>query len=139
MTKVREVMTTNVFAVTVDSPVLDVVRLMVEKNIGSVVVFQGENAAGIITQRDVMDRVVLRGLNPQKTKAEEIMSAPLITTSPDEDVDRLIVLLSQKRIKRLPVMSGKRLLGIISTTDIIAFRGHAVNQALLELYRKHAW
>lgn len=132
-------MTTNVFAVTVESPVLDVVRLMVEKNIGSVVVFRDDDPAGIITQRDVMDRVVLRGLDPQKTGAEQIMSAPLITTSPDEDVDRLIVLLSQKRIKRLPVMAGKKLLGIISTTDIIAFRGHAVSQALLELYRKHAW
>ncbi|HNF48502.1 MAG TPA: CBS domain-containing protein [Chitinophagales bacterium] len=99
--------------------VLDALKLMLEKNIGSVIVMSGDTYLGIVTERDYSRKVVLAGKHSDQTTVAEIMSEfPKI--SPDDTIERCMELMSDKNIRYLPVFENEKLVGLISVSDVVA-------------------
>jgi len=99
--------------------VLDALKLMLEKNIGSVIVMNGDTYLGIVTERDYSRKVVLAGKHSDQTTVAEIMSEfPKI--SPDDTIEHCMELMSDKNIRYLPVFENEKLVGMISISDVVA-------------------
>jgi len=99
--------------------VYDAARLMAEKRIGALPVVDGDRVVGIFSERDIMNRVVARNLNPQKTFVEQVMTKDLIVGSPDETVEQILYRMKQSNIRHLPIVEGGKLVGILSLRDLL--------------------
>jgi len=116
--KIREVMTPN--PVTLDSaaPVMQAAEAMRENDIGDVVVRHDGKLCGIVTDRDIVVRVLAAGKDPKSTKLDAVCSHDMLTLSPDQDTSDAIRLMRERAIRRLPVVEGNHLLGIVSLGDL---------------------
>ena len=101
------------------STVLEVLELMKEKRIGSLVVLDGEQVVGIFTERDYARKVGPSRMKPEETHVEEVMTRDLITVTPNQTVRECMVLMTNNHIRHLPVMDKGRLVGIISIGDVV--------------------
>jgi len=99
--------------------VFDAAKLMTERRIGALPVLEGERVVGIFSERDVMNRVVARNLNPQKTTVEQVMTKDLIVAEPDEDIETIITRMKQSNIRHLPIVQEGKLLGLLSIRDLL--------------------
>jgi CBS domain-containing protein len=106
-------------AVPPDTKVIDALHIMEEKNIGSVLVMDGGEYLGIITERDYSRKIVLKGKSSTDTKVIEIMSADLPAVSLTDTVEQCMQLMSNKNIRYLPVFENRRLAGIVSMSDVV--------------------
>ena len=102
-----------------DISVKEALKMMAEKNIGSVVVMEGEQFLGIMTERDYSRKVILMNRNSTDTKVSDIMSADLPKARPEDTVEHCMELLNQYNIRYLPVFENDHLAGIISVSDLI--------------------
>jgi IMP dehydrogenase len=109
----------NVISVTPESHVLDALKIMAEKNIGSVVVLENGRYAGLMTERDYARKVILKGKTSADTRVGDIMSTELPRISPSESLDECMVLMSRWNIRYLPVFEDGGLCGIISINDVV--------------------
>lgn len=109
----------NTVTVSPDTPVIDALRVMEEKNIGSVLVLDNGRYAGILTERDYSRKVILRGRNSSATTVSDIMSTDLPRLLPSDSIDYCMHLMSEKHIRYLPVFDGEELTGIISMSDVV--------------------
>lgn len=123
-------MVTNIKTVRVDDTVLDAVKKMNKFRIGSIVVMSGNRPVGIITERNILQRIVEPGLDPMVVKAREIMSAPLITTEPHVPLEEAARLMVKHGIKKLPVVEGGKLVGMITTSDLV--RASPIQVSIIE-------
>lgn len=131
---VKDVMSSPVITVNKDESVEKVAQLMDKYNVGCVVVTSRRGKPlGIITERDLITRVLAKNVLPSKLKAEEVMTSPLITVDPDETLDDAARRMSRLNIRRLGVVYKGELVGIISSKDILA-----VTPELLEIIREKA-
>ncbi|MHA1595493.1 MAG: CBS domain-containing protein [Candidatus Baldrarchaeia archaeon] len=122
--KVGDVMVRDVVTVTPDESVKNAVRLMNEKEIGCVVVVKNDEPVGILTERDILRKVIIEGKNPDTTKVEEVMSTPIVTGTPTMTLEEAAKKLVLNRIKKLPIVERKKLVGIVTLFDIV--RWHPV-------------
>jgi CBS domain-containing protein len=118
MPTVKDLMTKRVITIDVHRTVFDAAELMSNKGVGCLVIMEGEMPRGIITERDFVRRVVAKK-RPLDTKISEIMSKPLIAISPDASLKEAARTMTNNRIRRLPVLEGNRLVGIIVTSDFV--------------------
>ncbi len=116
---VKDVMTKTVKVVKPDTLVKTVVATMNKFDIGSIVVVKGDRPVGIITERDILRRIVEPCLAPETLRAREVMTSPIITISSTASIDEASRIMARKRIKRLLVMENEKLVGIITFTDIV--------------------
>jgi CBS domain-containing protein len=100
--------------------VLDAAKLMNQKRIGAVVVNDGPRVVGIFTERDILNRVVAAGREPKTTKVADVMTSPMAVCRRDTRIAECKAVMSQKRIRHLPVVEEGRLYGMISAGDILA-------------------
>ncbi len=116
----RDIMTTEVVTAEPDTPISKIVRLMLENNIGSIVIVgPKKEVLGIITERDLISKVLAKELNPRTTRAEDIMTRPVITVDPEASIGEVVNLLKEKNIGHLPVVENGRVIGIIAEGDVI--------------------
>ncbi len=106
-------------SVSPSTAVKDALKLMAEKNIGSVVVMQDETYLGIMTERDYSRKVALEGKSSADTKVSEIMTTNLPSVIPGDTIERCMQLMSDKNIRYMPVFENNRLCGIISMSDVV--------------------
>ena len=106
-----------------DELVIDVVSLMVSKNVGAVAVIRQGELAGLFSERDLMRRVVHEGRDPRVTKMSEVMTRDVVTVTPDHSLEDCLELMRERGFRHLPVCQGKQLRGVISLRDLLA---HAV-------------
>jgi CBS domain-containing protein len=111
----------GVVSVTPDTIVYHALERMVENNISALAVTEGDNLAGIFTERDYARKVVLKGKSSKKTIIREIMSPHPFTVSPDASIEECMRMMTDKRIRHLPVMEKEQLVGIISIGDVVKF------------------
>ena len=97
----------------------DAIKLMADKNIGALLVMEGEQVAGIITERDYARKVVLMSRSSKQTTVREIMTSAVMYVSPEQTSEECMVLMTENRLRHLPVIDGGRLLGIISIGDLV--------------------
>ena len=116
---VRDIMARNVKTVRTDDTVLEAVSKMNKFRIGSVIVTNNGRPVGIITERNILQRIVEPGLDPAVVRAKDIMSSPLITVDPNAAVEEAAQIMARKQIKKLPVVENDKVVGIISTSDIV--------------------
>ena len=112
----------DVFEIDAGASVFEAVQLMVEMNIGSLLVTEGGEIAGIITERDYLRRVTLEGRAERETAVREIMSSPLIVASPQTTVDECMALMTDRRIRHVPVVEEGRVVGLVSIGDLVKFK-----------------
>ncbi|HEU4574100.1 MAG TPA: CBS domain-containing protein [Chitinophagaceae bacterium] len=109
----------HAIAVSPDTTVIDALKIMAEKNIGSVVVMTGDKYEGIMTERDYSRKVILKGKHSDETRISEIMSTDLPVLKPEDKIEYCMQLMSDKNIRYLPVFENGRLAGIISMSDVV--------------------
>lgn len=109
----------DVLSITPDASVLDAIRLMAEKGIGALVVMQGDKLAGIVTERDYARKIILKGRSSESTAVRDIMTTDVTTTSSEESVEKCMNLMTDLRIRHLPVVDGGRVTGVISIGDLV--------------------
>jgi CBS domain-containing protein len=110
----------EVATIGVENTIYDAVKKLVEKNIGSLLVVDEKGAiAGIITERDILKECDQRFQSLDKTKVKDVMTKKLIVASPDDDVDYVENIMTENRIRHLPIVSGEKLEGIISIGDLV--------------------
>ena len=109
----------NVFAIEADDSVFEAVRRMVEANVGALLVTDQGKTTGIVTERDYLRRVTLEGRTDKETPVREIMSSPLIVAPPEMTIDECMALMTDRRIRHLPVVENGEVVGIVSIGDIV--------------------
>lgn len=135
---VRDVMSKDLRVVRPDTSVKEVVAVMNKFDIGSVVVVQGSRPVGIITERDILRRIVEPCLAPETLTARQIMTSPVVTIDENASINEAAKLMAKKRVKRLLVMrNNDELAGIITFTDIVT-KVPELLSILEELVRPHA-
>ncbi|MEM2242206.1 MAG: CBS domain-containing protein [Candidatus Bathyarchaeia archaeon] len=116
---VKDVMITDVVTVEPNVNVRRAVRAMNDFEIGCLIVVEAGRVVGVLTERDVLKRVVDEGRNPDKTLVKEVMSKPPITINPDADLEDAIELMFKHKIKKLPVVENGKLVGLVTFTDLV--------------------
>lgn len=116
---VRDVMTKNIKTVKTDDTVHDAVKKMNKFDIGSVIVMSSGRPVGIITETNVMRRIVEPRMDPATVWTKDIMSSPLTTIDSNAALEEAAKIMADKRINRLPVIDGDKLVGVLSSTDIV--------------------
>lgn len=116
--KVRDIMTAEVATATPDTSLREIANMMREEDTGAIPVLDGDELAGILTDRDIVIRCVAEGRDPEDTSAEDILSERLETVEPEADVEEASKLMARRQIRRLPVVEDGRLVGMVSLGDI---------------------
>ena len=109
----------SVFAVDPEDPVLEAIRLMAEHHVGALLVMKGDALQGIISERDYARKVILHGRSSAETPVWQIMSSPVLTVSPSQTLQDCMRLMTEKRVRHLPVVADGRVEGMISIGDLV--------------------
>lgn len=122
MTTVKQLLAEKgptVWTVGADQTVLDAIRILAEKDIGALVVVEGERPVGIFSERDYVRKVFVKGKTSPTTLVREVMSAPIISVGLNHTVEQCMATMSSRRIRHLPVIENGRLQGMLSITDLV--------------------
>lgn len=109
----------NIWSIAPDATVYDALELMADKNIGAVLVMDGENLVGILSERDYARKVILKARFSRDTLVREIMTEKVVCVRPDQSVEECMALMTAKRIRHLPVTEGSKVIGVISIGDAV--------------------
>jgi CBS domain-containing protein len=109
----------EVWTVDAEEPVLEAIQLMADRHVGALPVTRGGELVGVISERDYARKVILLGRSSAETPVWQIMSSPVVTVTPDQDVRECMQLMTQQRIRHLPVMQDGRMIGVISIGDLV--------------------
>ena len=102
-----------------DATVFDALKLMAEKDVGALVVLDGEKLAGIFSERDYARKIILLGKSSKETLVREIMTDKVLCVRPEQTVQQCMALMTEKRIRHLPVLDHKKVIGVISIGDVV--------------------
>jgi CBS domain-containing protein len=120
--QVKELMTERPVTLDGDASLAEAARLMRDRGIGDVIVVDGEDAKGIVTDRDIVIRGVAEGADPETTRLGQVISAELVSVAPDDPVERAIQLMREKAVRRLPVLERGKPVGVLSLGDLAVAR-----------------
>lgn len=135
--RVKEVMVKEVVTIDDNLTVKEAADIMNKFEIGCLIAIRKGKAIGILTERDILKRIVSAGKDAAKTKVKEVMTSPLVVAEPSMDLGEAVKLMFQMKIKKLPVVDGKRLVGLVSLTDIARFQPQVIS-ILKQLAAKQA-
>jgi CBS domain-containing protein len=122
MKKVRDILEVkgrDVWSIGPDASVFDALKLMAEKDVGALVVLDGGNLVGIISERDYARKIALLGRASPTTQVKEIMTTDVVCVDPEQNVDQCMALVTEKRVRHLPVLENGKLIGLISIGDLV--------------------
>ena len=111
--------TPEVYAVAPGDSVIDAIRLMAEKGVGAVLVMEGARLVGIVSERDYARKIVLHGRSSSDTSVRDIMTADVVTVGPQHTVEHCMQVVTEHRIRHLPVVEGGDVIGVISIGDLV--------------------
>ena len=109
----------NIISIAMNASVLDAIKLMAEKAIGSLLIMDGSALKGIVTERDYARKVIIKGRSSKSTEVSEIMTTDVYTASPGETVSHCMSLMTKYKIRHLPVVDDGRVVGLISIGDLV--------------------
>jgi len=109
----------DVHTVAPGARVIDALKLMAERSVGALIVMEGGRIAGVISERDYARKVILHGRSSHELEVRDIMTSKVITVHPGQSVEECMALMTEKRIRHLPVTEGERLIGVISIGDLV--------------------
>jgi CBS domain-containing protein len=122
-----------VWSVTPDTIVLDAIKMMADKNVGALLVTRDGKLVGVLSERDYTRNVALKGRSSKETFVREIITGRVITVTPDHTVEDCMRLMTEHRVRHLPVVSGSKILGVISIGDLVNSIISSQNSAIQQL------
>jgi len=139
-TKVHEVMTDNPRCVTPETLVSEAAQLMESEDVGSLPILDGEQVAGVVTDRDIVIRAIAHGKDPRGMPVREVASRDLVTIRADEDLSEALKLMASHQVRRLPVVDDdNRLVGVLAQADVaIEVKERAVGEMVEEISKTPA-
>jgi CBS domain-containing protein len=108
-----------VWSIAPSSTVFDAIHLMAEKNVGALPVLENGSLIGIISERDYTRKVILKGRSSKETLVREIMTKDLVTAHPGDSVGECLTVMTEKRVRHLPVIEGEKMVGLVSIGDLV--------------------
>jgi len=132
--KIERLMVKSVITLPVDASAYDAVKLLNKNKIGCLVVVYNREIVGILTERDLLERVLGKCRNPKETGISEIMTKHVIVGKPDMELSEVTRLMFENKVKKLPIIDGNRLVGIVTLTDIA--RATSIDKKTIELIEK---
>ncbi len=129
MDQLRDIMIKKVITITHEKTAQDAAKLMAEHGIGSVIVVNGENIAGILTERDLVRKVCTKDVASSKVPLSDVMSSPVITAEPDLAIETTVQRMFNNKIRRLPILENGKLVGIVTVSDLVK---HLRTKSLIE-------
>jgi len=121
-TTIREILDKKghkVFSLPPDATVYEAIKIMAENSVGALLVMDGENLVGIISERDYARKVILKGKSSKQTAVREIMTSPVQVVVPDCTVSEAMSIMTNKRIRHLPVLEDGKVIGVVSIGDLV--------------------
>jgi CBS domain-containing protein len=125
----------QVWTIDAEEPVLQAIQLMADKYIGALPVMRGNSLVGLVSERDYARKVILRGRSSAETPVWEIMESPVVTVHPEDTVNHCMQLVTDKRIRHLPVIEKGKLIGIVSIGDLVKAVIDEQQQTITQLER----
>lgn len=135
--KVSDILQTkgsNVYSVTSNVSVYEALKAMGEKNIGALLIMEEGKLLGIFSERDYARKIILKGKNSHETLVKEIMTEKVISVAPEDNIEKCMEFMSEKRIRHLPVMNGNVVCGVISITDVVTAIIEAQKETISHLH-----
>jgi CBS domain-containing protein len=123
----------QVWSISREATVFDAIQLMADKNIGALLVIEKDKLVGILTERDYTRKIALKGKSSKQTAVKEILSGEVIHVTPDHTVEECMRLMTDHRVRHLPVLEGEKLLGIVSIGDLVNWIISAQNSTIQQL------
>ncbi len=127
---------TQVYSLRANASVLEAIRLMAEQRIGSVLIMENGQLQGIVTERDYARKVILLGRSSNDTAIADIMSSPVLTVKPTDTVTHCMTLMTEHKIRHLPVQEGEQVVGLISIGDLVKA---VIEQQQIEINQLHSY
>ncbi len=109
----------GIISVAANASVFDAIKLMAERTIGSLLVMDGDKLLGIVTERDYARKVIIKGRSSESTQVSEIMTADVCTAIPQDTVNNCMTIMSERKIRHLPVVDDGTVIGMISIGDLV--------------------
>jgi CBS domain-containing protein len=131
--KVGDVMTNKPVVASKDMPLMDAARMMTEANVNSLLIVEGEEPVAIITDEDIVRKAVSKGLDIKKLKVKDVAVTDLLTIAPEKDIYDALMLMREHNIRQLPVVKRKKLLGFLTSKDILKIEPELID-ILVEKY-----
>ncbi len=122
MKRVKEILAAKggkTWSIGPNQSVYEAIHLLAEKEIGALAVLDGDRLVGILSERDYTRQIILKGRSSESTLVKDIMSSDVITTTPDQDIQQCMQLMTEKRIRHLPIVDNNNLIGMISIGDLV--------------------
>ena len=112
----------DVLKIDASATVFDAIKKIVDKNVGSILVTEGEEVVGIMTERDYLRKIIVLGRTSHETLVNEIMTSPLVYVTPETTIEESMAIMTDRRIRHLPVVENEDVVGIISIGDLVKFQ-----------------
>ncbi len=125
--------TADLWSIPPETTVFEAIRIMAEKNIGAVLVTTNKKLVGIISERDYARKVALKGRSSKETAVHEIISAPVIVVSPMHTVEECLRIMTESRVRHLPVLQDETIIGVVSIGDLVNYVISAQNAAIEQM------
>lgn len=109
----------DIWHIAPDDSVLDAIRMMAEKGVGALLVMNNEDLVGIISERDYARKVILEGRSSEKTRVKDIFTTEVICAHPEQTVEECMLLMTENRIRHLPVKDDEKIVGVLSIGDLV--------------------
>ncbi|MEO6169864.1 MAG: CBS domain-containing protein [Lysobacter sp.] len=125
----------EVYSIGPDAPMIDAIRLMAEKRIGALLVIDGARLAGIVSERDYARKIILQGRSSKTTAVREVMTTDLLTVGPEDTAEHCMALVTDQRVRHLPVVADGHVLGVVSIGDLVKAVIEDQQAELVQLHR----
>ena len=125
MSRISEILRgkgTDVLKIEATATVFDAIKKIVDKNVGSILVTEGDEVVGIMTERDYLRKVIVLGRTSHETLVSEIMTSPLVYVTPETTIEESMAIMTDRRIRHLPVVVDEKITGIVSIGDVVKFQ-----------------
>jgi CBS domain-containing protein len=123
----------HIFTIDSEATVFEAIKLMADKNIGALLVMRGESLVGVFSERDYTRNVILRGKSSRETPVRQVILPDFFPANPRSTVEECMRVMTEKRVRHLPVLDGERVVGIVSIGDLVNWIISAQSQALSQM------
>ncbi len=125
--------TAPLWSIAPEATVFEAIKLMAEKNIGSLLVMSGGKLAGVLTERDYSRKIALQGKSSKDTRVREIVSSQVVSVTPHHSIEDCMKLMTENRVRHLPVMEGEKVVGLVSIGDLVNWIISAQSAAIAQM------